>query len=198
MNINFTTAYIVFIVLSTIYRLRRITKSYAGEEKPGKVYEHISYAFMLMLYLLVTIGSIFEYFYSRYIIHVCPQEVNLTVSLIGLIMYVGIIPARAWAIRHLKEHVSHDIKINDDHRLVNDGPYRFVRHPLALCVIIEVIGFSLVPNSYLSALSAVVLFVPFMLYRIRLEEQALIEKFGCEYIDYQKGVAMLIPWKHRR
>ncbi|MBI4778429.1 isoprenylcysteine carboxylmethyltransferase family protein [Candidatus Desantisbacteria bacterium] len=189
---TFTTLYIIFIVLSIIYRLRQITKSYSVEEKPGRVYEHFSYAIMLMLYLLVTVGSIVEYFYCRYIMQI-RHDVNLIISLIGLIMYVGVIPVRAWSLRHLREHVSHDIKINEDHRLIKDGPYQYVRHPLVLCVIIEVIGFTLIPNSYFSTGIALGLFLPFMLYRIGLEEKALIERFGYEYIEYQKGVSMIIP-----
>ncbi|MEK7274222.1 MAG: isoprenylcysteine carboxylmethyltransferase family protein [Candidatus Desantisbacteria bacterium] len=194
---TFTTIYIVFIVLSTIYRLRRITRSYSVEEKPAKIYGHFIYPIMLMLYLLITVGSIFEYFYCRYVLQARP-DVNLIISLIGLIMYVGTIPVRTWSLSHLREHVSGDIRINEDHRLIKDGPYNYVRHPLALCVIIEVIGFALIPNAYFSTLIAIGLFLPFMLYRIRLEEKALIERFGYEYIDYQKGVGMLIPWRHKR
>ncbi len=194
---TFTILYIIFIVLSTTYRLRRITRSYSVEGKPAKIYGHFSYAIMLMLYLLITLGSIFEYFYCRYVLQ-DRHEVNLIISLIGLMMYVGVIPLRAWSLSHLKEHVSHDIKINDDHRLIKDGPYRYVRHPLALCVIVEVIGFALVANAYFSALIAIGLFLPFMLYRIRLEEKALIERFGYEYIDYQKKVDRLIPWRYKK
>lgn len=194
---TFTTTYIAFIIFSIFYRVGRITKSYSNEEKQGKVYAPLSYAIMLMLYLLIIIGSIFEYFYCWYVISL-RNEVNLIISLVGFLMYVGAIPIRAWSIKHLKEHVSHDIKINENHRIVKDGPYQYVRHPLALCVIIEVIGFTLISNSWFSTLATVVIFLPYMLYRIHLEETALIDKFGYEYLDYQKEVGMFIPWRWRR
>jgi protein-S-isoprenylcysteine O-methyltransferase Ste14 len=96
--------------------------------------------------------------------------------------------------------MSCDVKVTEGHRLVKEGPYRYIRHPLILCVILEVIGFTLVSNSYFSTLGAILIFLPFMLYRIKLEERALIEKFGHEYIDYQHTTWMLlpIPWRRKR
>jgi len=39
-----------------------------------------------------------------------------------------------------------------------------------------------------------VFLIPFILYRIRVEEQVLIEKFGDEYRDYMRKSRKLIPY----
>lgn len=191
---NFTLVYVAFIITSTIYRILQLGKSYKFEPKPGKVYAKTSYSILLALYLMIIVGSILEYFYCRYIICLRP-EVNLLISGIGFLMYAGVIPLRVRAVETLGRYISPDIKIVEDHKLICAGPYRYLRHPLALYVMIEIIGFTLIPNSYFSLIAALIIFCPFMLYRIYLEEKALIEKFGQEYLDYKKQVYALLPLK---
>jgi len=192
---NFTIFYIIFIIISTIYRFRRITKSYEAQPKPGKVYASISYALMLCLYLLIWVSSVAEYFYFQII---SPgRKINLLVSGIGFLMYVGTIPLRARAAKTLGKYLSPDIKIMDDHKLIKEGPYEYLRHPLTLCVIIEVFGLTLIPNSYYSFLVAVFIFLPYTIFRTYLEEKALIDKFGQEYIDYKKQTYAFLPVRKR-
>jgi len=194
---NFTSVYVVFLFISIIYRIQQLGKSYKYEPKPGKVYAKTNYGILLGLYLLITVGSVLEYFYCQYF-RSFYQEINLIVSGIGFLMYLGVIPLRVKAINALGVYMSPDIKIVDDHKLIRYGPYRYLRHPLSLYVMIEVMGFTLIPNSYFSCLVALIIFCPFVIYRIYLEEKALIEKFGQEYIDYKKEVYALIPIKRRR
>lgn len=189
---DFTIAYVGFLFIFIIYRIQQLGKAYKFEPRPGKVFAKISYSLILSLYLLIAIGTIFEYFYCRYIIFL-RQEVNLIISGIGLLMYVGVIPLRAKAIEALGIYMSPDIKILDDHKLICHGPYRYLRHPLSLYVMIEIIGFTLIPNSYFSLLMALIIFCPMILYRAYLEEKTLIKKIGQEYIDYKKKVCAFIP-----
>lgn len=191
---NFTYFYVAFLLLSTAYRIRRLIKSYGAEEREAKVYSPTSYPILLLLYLLVIVGAILEYFYFRYIIF-AREEINLIVSIIGLIMYVSVIPIRAKAVAALGRYMAADIKIFEDHKLIKEGPYRYLRHPLEVCVIIEVISLALIPNSYCSLIFALLVFIPFVMYRTYLEEKALIEKFGQDYIRYQGEVYGYLPFK---
>lgn len=187
---NFTVVYVGFIIMVCVYRVRRLSKSYAHKEEPSEVKKPVSYAIMLCLYLLVFIGSIMEYFFINY-----GQEVNLVLSGVGFLLYVSVMHLRGKALKALGIYVSPDVEIKEDHQLIRNGLYRYIRHPLALCVILELIGFTLVSNSYYSLTGVILLFIPFMLYRIKMEEKALIEKFGQDYLDYKKEVPALIPFK---
>ena len=190
---NFSAIYIGFLVISTIYRIRRLIDSYSKGPRGGRVSFSFTYPIMLFLYLAVWFGAIFEYFYLAYILQI--QEINLWVSLIGFLMYVGIIPLRNAAASTLGKHLSSDIKITEGHRLVTDGPYRYIRHPLVLYTIIEVFGLALIPNSYYTFLVALFCFMPFMIFRVYLEEKALIKEFGNEYLKYKKEVSGFLPIK---
>lgn len=190
---NFSTIYIGFLIVSSFYRIKRLISSYSNEPRSGKVSFSFTYPIMLFLYLTVWLGAIFEYFYLTYILEI--QEINLWVSLIGFLMYVGVIPLRHSAASVLGRHLSSDIKIVEEHKIIKEGPYGYMRHPLIFCAIIEAFGLALIPNSYYTFLIALLGFMPFMLFRVYLEEKALIKWFGEEYLKYKKEVFGLLPIK---
>lgn len=189
---NFTAVYVGFLIISVVHRIRRLSISYAQKKEPAEVKKSLSYAIMLFVYLLIFLGSVVEYFFINY-----GKGVNLTVSCIGLLLYLFVILLRDEAIKCLGRHISPDVEIKRDHQLVKDGPYRYVRHPLALCVTLELIALALIPNSWFSLLGVILIFFPFMLYRIRIEEEALIDKLGQEYLDYKKEVSVIFPIRRK-
>lgn len=185
---NFTVVYISFLIISLIYRLSRIAKTHADKREEGKIYVKSIYSIMFVLYLLILVGTIIEYF-------ICNRNINLFISGVGFFLYVSVIPIRDWAIKSLDEYMSEHIEIKEDHRLVKNGPYKYLRHPLFLCLLLEIVGVALIPNSYYSLIAVLVLYLPLIFIRMHLEERALIEKCGQEYLDYKKEVYALIPLK---
>jgi protein-S-isoprenylcysteine O-methyltransferase Ste14 len=79
--------------------------------------------------------------------------------------------------------------------LVKTGPFRYLRHPVYLSMILELAAFILICSAWGMLLLVPVLFIPAMIMRLRLEEPAMVEKFGDAYRDYQRRVPMLIPYK---
>lgn len=84
-------------------------------------------------------------------------------------------------------------RIKIDQRLVTSGVYAFVRHPIYLSVLLEIIGFELIANSFLSMVLPAIGF--WVLYKhIILEEELLELKFKGEYRLYKRRVKMLVPY----
>ena len=85
------------------------------------------------------------------------------------------------------------IQIVDDHRLVTNGLFAHVRHPLYAGRLLWSIGWAILFTEILSliffALGSV-----FLIFRIRLEERMLVEKFGEEYERYKIRTPMIIPF----
>ncbi|HAW50271.1 TPA: hypothetical protein DCX16_04925 [bacterium] len=187
---NFTTVYVGFLVVSSIFRMKSLIWAYSKveDEEPVETKKTITYMIMLFLYITIFLCAPLEYFFIDY-----PKEVNLLVSLIGFLIYVSIVPLRRWAVESLGRFMSPDIEIKKNHQLIKSGPYRYIRHPLALCIILEAVSLCLIPNSYFSLTLALVIFVPFMIVRIHIEEKALIGKFGDEYLSYIKEIGGLFP-----
>ena len=89
-------------------------------------------------------------------------------------------------------HVS-TLAIRENHKLRTNGLYRFVRHPLYFGACLVAIG---VPVSVASMQGFLVmlLLIPVVLIRIRLEEKMLIEAFGDKYRNYMKTTKKLFPF----
>lgn len=89
-------------------------------------------------------------------------------------------------------HLGRSISIMAEARkLVTDGPYRFVRHPLYLAEQIAIVGIFLQFLSWQAALLLLVHFI-FQIRRMLHEERVLTETFP-EYRDYAARTARLIP-----
>lgn len=111
----------------------------------------------------------------------------------GLILIVCGLLIRWFAILSLKYQFTVDVSIAKDHRIIRKGIYRFVRHPSYSGSLLSFFGLGL---SFANYLSILVIFLPIcsaFLYRIRVEEKALIDNFGDEYINYCASTKRLIP-----
>jgi len=79
-----------------------------------------------------------------------------------------------------------------DH-LVTGGPYRFCRHPLYLSFIILIFGLDLWLGSVLGVAHTLLLSVPSAVYRARVEDRLLREKFGADWAAYAERGGFLLP-----
>lgn len=100
---------------------------------------------------------------------------------------------RRRCIRALGQFWSLHNEIRDSHKLVVVGPFRWVRHPTYLSMILELLAGALVLNAPRTLAFVAVLFLPTLWVRIKTEEAALVEKFGEEYRAYQRSTPALIP-----
>src|SRR5262245_9312668 len=85
------------------------------------------------------------------------------------------------------------VTLKEDHRIVQSGPYRFVRHPIYTGVLLAVLGGVLARGS-LAGLAGFVLIAAGLARKIVAEEALLREHFGAAYDDYRKKVAAIIPF----
>jgi len=101
-----------------------------------------------------------------------------------------------WVHRHLDKQWSIALEIQEDHKLITTGPYRYVRHPMYLGIFTYTIGLMMISLDVL-----VILFFAFTIWvnyrRIPREEQMLIQKFGDEYLEYIKRSGRLLPQLRR-
>jgi protein-S-isoprenylcysteine O-methyltransferase Ste14 len=75
-------------------------------------------------------------------------------------------------------------------RLITNGAYGLVRHPLYLAGIII---FTFEPNITRNWLTVAILTDAYFIYGAIAEEKRLTERFGVEYVHYTQRVPMLIP-----
>src|SRR5437588_1021791 len=117
---------------------------------------------------------------------------NLIGSL-GLVFLVAGITIRWTAVHNLGKYFTGTVLIKNDHRLIRTGLYKHLRHPAYAGALLAHLGLGLSFSNWFSlGLSSIPYFVA-ALYRMRVEERALAEAFGAEYLDYSKTAKRLIP-----
>jgi protein-S-isoprenylcysteine O-methyltransferase Ste14 len=123
------------------------------------------------------------------------SAINLALFVFGLVMIVVGIVIRFVAIATLKRNFSGALRIRADHTLVKGGIYKHVRHPAYLGAILLFTGIPVMASSLLGFL-VMLLLVPYLLHRIKLEESMMIERFGKEYEEYMRSSKRLLPFVH--
>jgi protein-S-isoprenylcysteine O-methyltransferase Ste14 len=113
--------------------------------------------------------------------------------IVGIVVIIFGLLIRWIAIFSLRRQFTVDVAITKDHRIVSDGIYRFVRHPAYAGSILSFLGLGL---CFANIISLALIFPPIceaFLYRIRVEEKALVDAFGDEYLRYCASTKRLIP-----
>jgi len=116
-----------------------------------------------------------------------------TVFWIGLgLMWLGLL-LRVWAIVVLGDLFRTTVELDKNHPVVRKGPYRWIRHPSYSGILLACVGYGLALQNWLSLALVVLCPTGAFLYRIRVEEAALIAGIGAEYEDYRRSTRLLIP-----
>jgi protein-S-isoprenylcysteine O-methyltransferase Ste14 len=115
------------------------------------------------------------------------------VRYLGLCLFALGFMGMHWAEASLGKQFSVEVTIQDDHKLVTDGLYRYLRHPRYLSIIIFLMGISLVFRSWL-ALILVAALTMVLIWRIRDEEALLHQTFGTDWDAYSQRSWRLIPF----
>ena len=101
-------------------------------------------------------------------------------NFIGLVLFLIGSSIRIVGRINLGRYYSYGLRTLLDQKLVKHGIYKYIRHPISLAAIIYSAGIPLVFSSLYGFL-LMLLLVPLILYRLRIEEKMLIERFGDEY-----------------
>ena len=112
----------------------------------------------------------------------------------GIFLILLGVLVRQWAIAVLGRFFSLTVRVAEDHRVVDRGPYRLVRHPSYTGALIALVGLSLAVQSWGALLVVLIVFGLGFGYRIRVEEKALTSQLGEDYVGYMKRTKRLIPF----
>ena len=113
--------------------------------------------------------------------------------LVAVLLMVAGLAIRWTAFISLGKAFSANVAIRDTQALNRSGLYSLVRHPSYAGLLLIFLAVALAEKNWFSA--AIVLIFPTaaLLYRIHVEEVALHEAFGAQYVEYSKATKRLIP-----
>jgi protein-S-isoprenylcysteine O-methyltransferase Ste14 len=100
---------------------------------------------------------------------------------------------RIWTRFSLREQYTGQVQVSVQHRLIQTGPYRFVRHPGYAGFVLMTLGVAVGYSSLVGLLVIPLLLLPGLAYRMRTEERLLSAHFGAAYRQYAARTKRLLP-----
>ena len=85
------------------------------------------------------------------------------------------------------------LEVREQHRLITQGVYRRIRHPMYSALVLYSIGHALVIPNWVAGPSNLVAFAILFSLRVHAEEQMMSAAFGDEYAAYAARSKRLVP-----
>jgi len=148
--------------------------------------------------LIVGIALCFPLFYYGWVplISISTNTARI-LDIIGLVIYLAGLGFTLWARRTLGKYwglsTSINVKLLDEHQIVQNGPYAFVRHPMYFGAWTFMFGLLLLYPTWTILILLVSMLAAFS-GRARREEIALAERFGNAWTEYKKRTKLIIPF----
>ena len=112
---------------------------------------------------------------------------------LGAALFVGALWLFYKVHRELGRNWSDSLEVREQHALVTDGLYRYVRHPMYTAFFMWAVAQVLLLPNWIAGPAGLVGFGTLFLFRVGREEQMMLDNFGDAYRAYMKRTARLIP-----
>jgi protein-S-isoprenylcysteine O-methyltransferase Ste14 len=109
-----------------------------------------------------------------------------------IVMWTGL-AIRIWAIVVLGRSFRTTVEVDTDQKVIERGPYRWVRHPSYTGILLVMVGLGLGYGNWPALAILLVLPACVLINRIVVEEAVLTEVLGRAYLDYAAGTKRLVP-----
>jgi protein-S-isoprenylcysteine O-methyltransferase Ste14 len=113
---------------------------------------------------------------------------------LGSFLVLGGTLFRQWAIRTLGRYFTRSVQVSSDQPVVQDGPYRWLRHPSYTGGLLAALGVGLALGNAVSFACILAGALAGFGYRIHVEEEALVSAIGEPYRAYRARTKRLIPF----
>ena len=167
------TGYVAFTILILIVAAERVVELIVSKRnlrwsraRGGVEYGHGQYPFMVALHVFLLVGSLVEvWVWQR------PLIPALSWTMLALVVLSQAL--RWWCIASLGRRWNTLVVIVPGMAPVRRGPYRWLRHPNYLAVVVEGFALPMVGFAWVTAVVFTLLNIPLLSARIRVENAAL-------------------------
>ena len=177
----------IAIIFNILFILFFIIEIKQNKPQNGKTKDKGSF-FIVMLGIFIPLVYSFLLAYSNV------GHVFTNTSYLGLILMIAGFSLRQWSIKSLGRFFTPVVSVHKDHKLIESGPYKYMRHPSYTGLFLELLGVALALSNLFAVITVMVFFLPAITYRIAIEESLLEEHFGKHYESYKQRTKRLIPF----
>jgi protein-S-isoprenylcysteine O-methyltransferase Ste14 len=112
---------------------------------------------------------------------------------VGMVVLLAGLVLRGWAFKVLGQYFTHSVMVSSDQPVIATGPYRVVRHPSYTGFLLAVIGIGLASANWADLAGGLLVALTPLLWRIHVEENALMSTLGDRYRAYAAQHKRLVP-----
>jgi protein-S-isoprenylcysteine O-methyltransferase Ste14 len=116
-----------------------------------------------------------------------------TFFLLGVTLIPLGVALRWYAIWTLGRYFTRDVAVAADQQIIQSGPYRSIRHPAYSGTFLTMLGVGLAMTNWASLIILLVFVLIGHLYRVDVEEKALVATIGQPYVEYMHRTKRFIP-----
>jgi len=117
----------------------------------------------------------------------------MALLLVGVACMLLGVALRWYAIWTLGRYFTRDVAVSADQQVVQRGPYRAIRHPAYSGTFLTMLGLGLALTNWASLAALLTCVFLGHLYRVSVEEKALVDTLGQSYIAYMQRTRRFIP-----
>lgn len=178
--------------ISKLYR-HRARKARLHDREIHRTDENIVMILARLLTAIPLFMSVFAYMIHPEWMAWAHLDLPVWVHSVGTAMVILAVPMGYWVMSSLGDNVSETIYTRPDQKLIQHGPYRWVRHPLYTN------GMMLFMGAGVGAENAFIILFTLLtwagIYRLVIpqEEAELLERFGEDYEEYMARTGKLLP-----
>lgn len=88
---------------------------------------------------------------------------------------------------------SPSLEIRAEHKLITNGIFGYIRHPMYASQWIWVIAQPLLLQNWIAGFLNLLVFIPFYILRVRAEEKMMLDTFGVQYSEYMSKTGAVFP-----
>jgi protein-S-isoprenylcysteine O-methyltransferase Ste14 len=112
---------------------------------------------------------------------------------VGMVFLVGGLVLRGWSFKALGDYFTHTVMVTPDQTVIANGPYRVLRHPSYTGILLASMGIGLASANWVAVAGVTLPTLMLLLYRIHVEEKALLTTVGDPYRTYAAQHKRLVP-----
>ncbi len=186
---------LILIVIYSLFSIIRI-EYYRRARRAGLrtiVKEDVRYSILLSLLIVYEVATFFIYLlfpqlmaWGSITLPYFLRWFGAALGGIALILFV-------WVHRNLGSNFSNRLLIKEQHMLVTQGPYQWIRHPMYTAFYILHIAAFFLTASWFIGITWITGLTLIVIIRVRREESMMIQRFGDDYRTYMKRTGRFFP-----
>lgn len=184
---------LIFSLFAILVTIAKVWESfYTSNEKGAREY-HGDWTLLVtsLLYFFTGLMIVLEFFTIN-------RGINLYFMTIGLLIFFAAAILRYWSIKTLGNqwaiHATGASRLVNDHVLVVAGPYKYVRHPIYISYVMDLLGLVIALSTFYSLILVVLINLPSYILRARYEEISSVKRFGDNYVRYKEKTSSTFPY----